>query len=133
MLRNVPLFSGLELKDLKTIGESFKEIKYSPGQVIEKEGEKGVSFFLIIEGSVEIHRGSKTLAKLGAGQFFGEMALIDSSPRSATAIAGDASTRCLVMTSWTWDSFLQTKPKIAIALVKELARRLRETDQKLSE
>jgi CRP/FNR family transcriptional regulator, cyclic AMP receptor protein len=134
MLQRVPLFSGLDTKDVRHIAESFKEMKYTPGQIIEKEGEKGVSFFLVTEGSVDIKKGTKTLAKLGPGQFFGEMSLLDSGPRSATAVASESSpTKCLAMTSWTWEAFLQTKPKISIALLKELAKRLRETDQKLSE
>jgi CRP/FNR family transcriptional regulator, cyclic AMP receptor protein len=133
MLQNVPLFAGLDKKDLKHIASSFKEKKYGANETIEKEGEKGVSLFLIKDGDVEIKRGNKTLAHLGPGQFFGEMSLLDSQPRSASAIAGGKPATCLVMNTWTWEGFLRTKPEISIALLKELARRLRETDKKLTE
>jgi CRP/FNR family transcriptional regulator, cyclic AMP receptor protein len=133
MLQNVPLFAGLEQKDLRHIAESFKEHKYEPNVVIEAEGEKGISMFLIKDGTVDIKRGGKVLANLGPGQFFGEMSLLDSQPRSASAISGSSPVTCLVMTSWAWEGFLRTKPEIAISLLREMARRLRETDKKLTE
>jgi CRP/FNR family cyclic AMP-dependent transcriptional regulator len=133
MLQNVPLFSALETKELRHIADSFKEHRYEANQVIEGEGEKGVSFFLIKDGQVWIKKGNKTLANLGPGKFFGEMALLDGKPRSATAMTGDDPATCLVITSWAWEGFLKTKPEIAIALLKEVATRLRETDKKLTE
>jgi CRP/FNR family transcriptional regulator, cyclic AMP receptor protein len=133
MLQSVPLFTGLQRKDLERIAATFKERHYKAGEMIEGEGEKGVSLFLIKDGEVTIKRGSKTLATLGPGQFFGEMSLLDSAPRSASAVTGKDPATCLVMTSWAWEGFLKTKPEIAIALLKELARRLRETDRKLTE
>src|SRR5579862_4717652 len=122
MLQKVPLFAGLQQKDLKRIAESFKERQYGPNHVIEGEGDKGVSFFLIKDGQVSIKKGNRTLATLGPGQFFGEMALLDGQPRSATAVTGDGPATCLVITSWAWDGFLKSKPEIAISLLKEVAR-----------
>jgi len=131
MLQNVPLFSALPKKELKTMSQSFVERSYPTGAIIEAEGDKGVSFYLIVEGSVNIRKGSKTIAKLSRGQFFGEMSLLDSQPRSATVEAAEP-TKCLIMTLWVWSGFLETQPKLAMSVMKELARRLRETDQKLS-
>jgi CRP-like cAMP-binding protein len=133
MLENVPLFSSLDRKELRRMAANFKERTFDTGEVIEKEGDKhGIAFYLIIEGSVEVSRGKKTIAKLASGQYFGEMALVDKQPRSATVVAIEPTT-CLLMTSWNFMAFLETDSKLAIGVVKELARRLRETDQALSE
>jgi CRP/FNR family cyclic AMP-dependent transcriptional regulator len=132
MIAQVPLFSGIEKKKLKAMAETFTERKYDTGEVIEKEGDMGVAFYLVKDGSVEIQKGKKTIAKLGRGQFFGEMALLDRQPRSASVVASEPTT-CLLMTKWNFAGFIQSQPKLALAVMRELARRLRETDQKLSE
>jgi CRP/FNR family transcriptional regulator/CRP/FNR family cyclic AMP-dependent transcriptional regulator len=80
---------------------------------------------------VNVRKGNKILAKLSRGQFFGELSLIDNQPRSAT-VESIEPTKCLIMTSWVWNGFLDTEPKLAHAVMKELARRLRDADQKLS-
>jgi CRP/FNR family transcriptional regulator, cyclic AMP receptor protein len=131
MLQNVPIFSVLPKKELKTMSQSFVERSYPLETVIESEGDKGVSFYLIVEGSVNVRKGNKTIAKLSRGQFFGELSLLDNQPRSASVVTAEP-TKCLIMTSWVWSGFLETQPKLAIAVMKELARRLREADQKLS-
>ncbi len=64
------------------------------------------------------------------GQFFGELSLLDKQPRSASIVALEH-TRCLIMTAWVWSGFLETQPKLAVPVMRELARRLREADQKL--
>jgi len=131
MLQNVPIFSGLPKKELKAMSHSFVERTYDSGTVIESEGDKGVSFYLIIDGSVNVRKGTKSIAKLSRGQFFGELSLLDKQPRSATIEAIEP-TKCLIMTAWVWSGFLETQPKLAVPVMRELARRLRETDQKLS-
>jgi len=131
MLQNVPIFSGLSKKDLKAMAQAFVERSYDTGTIIESEGDKGVSFYLIIEGSVNVLKGDKSIAKLSRGQFFGELSLLDRQPRSATIEAIEP-TKCLIMTAWVWSGFLETQPKLAVPVMRELARRLRETDQKLS-
>ncbi len=133
MLAQVPLFAGLEEKQIKSFTGSFSERSYDVGEVIEKEGDFGTAFYLITDGSVEVRRGKKLLSKLGHGEFFGEMALIDRQPRSATVIAAEPTTKCLLMTIWNFRAALETKPKLAISVMKELTRRLRQTDQALSE
>jgi CRP-like cAMP-binding protein len=132
MLESVPLFSGLGKGTIKMLASEFKERKYKPDEVIESEGDMGIAFYLITEGAVEVRKGNITLAKLGRGQFFGEMALLDRQPRSATVVASEP-TKCLLLTSWSWNALVKTEPKFALELLKELARRLRETDRALSE
>lgn len=132
MLAQVPLFAGLENKQIRSIAGSFaRERSYDAGEVIEKEGDSGVAFYLITDGSVEVHGGKKLLSKLGRGQFFGEMALIDKQPRSATVIAAEPGTKCLLMTSWNFKAALETDPKLATGVMRELARRLREATNAL--
>ncbi len=72
------------------------------------------------------------MSKLGRGQFFGEMALFDKEPRSADVAAVEETT-CLILTSWNFKSFVKVHPEVAFNLIKELVRRLRETDRTLSE
>ena len=120
MLQNVPIFSVLPKKELKTMSKSFMERSYPPGTVIEQEGDKGVSFYLIVDGTVNVRKGTKSIAKLSRGQFFGELSLIDNQPIFAT-IETIEPTKCLIMTSWVWSGFLDTQPKLAKAVMKELA------------
>jgi CRP-like cAMP-binding protein len=134
MLADVPLFAGLKGKQIKSVASAFaRERSYDPGEVIEKEGGDGVAFYLITNGSVDIRKGEKRVSKLRRGQFFGEMALIDKQPRSATVVAAEAGTKCLVMPVWNFQAAVENDPKVAMGVMRELARRLRETTSALSE
>jgi len=134
MLAQVPLFAGLKGKQIKSVASAFaRERSYGTGEVIEKEGGSGVAFYLITNGSVEVRKAEKLVSKLGRGQFFGEMALIDKQPRSATVVSAEAGTKCLVMPVWNFKAAVETDPKVAMGVMKELARRLRETTNALTE
>ena len=132
MLSRVPLFASLGGKQIKTIASSFaRERSYKPGDVIEKEGDSGIAFYLITDGGVEIRGGSKVLSRLSRGQFFGEMALIDKQPRSASVIAAGEGTKCLIMPSWNFRAALENDPKLAIGILRELSSRLRDATNAL--
>jgi CRP/FNR family transcriptional regulator, cyclic AMP receptor protein len=131
-LGKVPLFSGLSKKALKDLINESREVSYPAGKVILKEGEPSVVFHLILDGKVEIKKKNKTVAKLEKGQFFGEMGLIERGPRTADVVAIEP-TRCLAMTAWNWQAYLQTEPSVALEVMKVLARRLRETNNALIE
>src|SRR5437667_223706 len=134
MLAGVPLFAGLKGKQVRSVASAFaRERSYDAGEVIEKEGGSAVAFYLITSGSVEGPKGEKLVSRLGRGQFFGEMALIDKQLRSATVVSAEPSTRCLVMPVWNFRATIETDPKIAMGVMKELARRLRETTNALTE
>ena len=134
MLSGVPLFAGLKGKQLKSVASAFaKERSYDSGEVIEKEGGSAVAFYLITGGSVEIRKGEKLVTRLGRGQFFGEMALIDKQPRSATVVSAESGTKALVMPIWNFKAAVANDPTVAMSVMKELARRLRETTNALTE
>jgi CRP/FNR family transcriptional regulator, cyclic AMP receptor protein len=134
MLAGVPLFAGLKGKQLKSIASAFaKERSYKEGEVIEKEGGSAVAFYLITGGSVQVRKGDQMVSKLGKGQFFGEMALIDNQPRSATVVSAESGTKALVMPLWNFKAAITNDPKVAMGVMKELARRLRETTNALTE
>jgi len=132
MLEKASLWSGLDRKDLKFIVKLSKERKYETGDVIVQKGEGGVGFYLILDGSVEIRSNGTTLSKLGSGQFFGEMSVIDNQPRSANVIAIEPS-RCLILSAWSFNALISEHPKIALKILQEFVRRLRNTNKALSD
>ncbi len=133
LLKQVPLFSQLGDKHLQAIARSARELKFPAGKPIVKEGEQSnVGFYLILDGQVEVRRGGQVLAKLGSGQFFGEMSVLDGQPRSADVYAV-SDTTCLALTSWDIKGLTTTYPEIAMGIISELARRLRQTSMQLSE
>jgi CRP/FNR family transcriptional regulator, cyclic AMP receptor protein len=81
---------------------------------------------------VEIRSKGTTLSKLGAGQFFGEMSVVDNQPRSADVVAIESS-RCLVLTAWSFNALISEHPKIALKLLQEFVRRLRDTNKALTD
>jgi CRP-like cAMP-binding protein len=124
LLKSVPLFSSLGSKHLKTLAGSASQMTYKPGDVIVKEGQKGVGFFLIADGQVTIDKGGKTVASLGPGKFFGEMALLDEEPRTAN-VRATTPTRCLVVSPWEFWASVGHDPEVLRVLLKETVRRLR--------
>lgn len=131
-LRRVPLFASLKTDRLKNVIAVSVERKYKAGDLIEKEGNMGIAFYLVVEGRIEIRRKNRVLATLGKGHFFGEMSLLDNQPRSADVVALE-DTRCLVMTSWSWKGLMKSNPELAPAMLRVLAGRLRETNKALTE
>jgi CRP/FNR family cyclic AMP-dependent transcriptional regulator len=132
MLEKTSLWSGLSKRDLKAIAKLSKERSYEPGETIVRKGEGGVGFYLIIEGAVDIKSDGKTLTKLGPGQFFGEMSVLDNQPRSADVVVVEP-TRCLTLSAWSFNAMISENPKIALRMLQEFVRRLRNTNKALSE
>ena len=129
---SVPIFSALDSKELEAIAKAGKQQSYGAGQNIVEQGATGVGFFFVLDGDVEVRQKGKTLAKLGKGQFFGEMALIDGQPRTADVVAVGP-TECFALSAWSFASLVKTEPKIALGVMKELVKRLRETDKILTQ
>lgn len=131
LLKKTPLFSRVSDKGLKAIAKLATEKTFKKGTPIVSEGAPGTGFYLILSGSAEVVRKGEKIATLKSGAFFGEMALFDGAPRSADVIA-TADTTCLVLTLWVIKSVIAVNPNVALAMLAELARRLRETDQSVS-
>ena len=111
-------------KKKKVMASSGKELSYKSGDKIVEEGVKGLGFYLILDGSVDVRKGSKVLSKLGKGQYFGEMSLIDGSPRSADVVATSPTT-CWVLSSWSFEALVKAHPEVALVMLKETVKRLR--------
>jgi CRP/FNR family cyclic AMP-dependent transcriptional regulator len=124
ILRKAPLWSGLTEKELKVVARSFRELKYDTGVVIVRKGEAGVGFYLIADGTVEVRSDGRVLSKLGPGQYFGEMSILDGQPRSADVVTLEP-VRCLALTPWSFKSLVSEHPKMALKLLQESVRRLR--------
>jgi CRP/FNR family cyclic AMP-dependent transcriptional regulator len=139
VLKKVPLFAGLNSAQLAKVAAITSERKFARGETIFKEGDSGSEFFVLIEGAVRISKhvqgiGEEALAILEPGAYFGEMALVDDTPRSADAIAHSACTLRVVQRD-ALDALMFTDKDIAYVLlwtfVRTLAVRLRETNEKI--
>ncbi len=128
MLGSVPLFSGLDKKDLEAIADIGKEVTFETGKTIMEQGEPGIGFLLILEGKAEVRKKGKPVVTLGPGDFFGEMGVIDDKPRSADVVA-KGPTRCFGVTEWSFTPMLRSNPSIAIEIIRELVRRLRQFEE----
>jgi CRP-like cAMP-binding protein len=127
-LRRVRLFQELDDHTLREIGNAAVEQRWEAGQEIVREGDTGVGMFIVRSGKVEIvqeHAGkSEKVRELGPGDVFGEMALLDEFPRSATVRAIEPTT-CLGITRWHFRGILESHPQIALKLLPILTKRLR--------
>ncbi len=124
-LERVPLFAGVDRRALKRLAGSMTERRFPAGAEVVTEGELGLAFFVIAEGQATVAVGGQERRQLGAGDSFGEIALLDDGPRTAT-ITADTDLVCLGMTPWVFKPFLEQHPDVAWILLRTLARRLRE-------
>jgi CRP-like cAMP-binding protein len=124
LLRNVALFSGITGRALGTIAAQAEAIELAAGQYIVRQGQVGTGFYLVASGRARVVRGGETLARLGPGDFFGELSVLDQMPRMAHVIA-DEPTTCLALASWNFTKLLERHPKITLSILREVARRLR--------
>ena len=123
LLQGVPLFETLDRRELRDVAQSLKERTFNPGDAIAVEGEGGVGFFLIQEGEASVTVGGEERGKLRAGDYFGEIALIAGSDRTAT-VKADTELRCLGMTFWDFRPLVESNPQIAWKLLQSLAKKL---------
>ncbi len=134
-LRNVPIFTALSDSDLNMIASKMVSRDYEKGQMILLEESTGETFFIITSGTVKVTRLSDDgreviLALLGESDFFGEMSLLDGEGRSANIVANEDA-EVMTLSRRDFLEYLETYPKIAIALLEELAVRIRKSDQQI--
>jgi CRP-like cAMP-binding protein len=123
-LSGVSLFSGCSRRELQTIARSAKEVAHPDGRVLVKEGDRGIGFFLIVEGTAKVTVHGRTRAKLGRGDYFGEIALLDQGTRTATVTA-TSPVKLLGITAWVFRGLIQEHPTIALKMLEIVAARLR--------
>lgn len=124
LLRAVALFDGIGPDGLAMVAEHAVEVDFADGRSIVRQGEVGTGFFLVTSGAARVVRDGTTIAEYGPGDFFGELSLLDGGPRIASVVA-TAPTTCLAIASWEFEALLESQPRLAIAILKGVAGRLR--------
>lgn len=135
LLNKVPLFKGLESDELERIASASESVSFRPGQVIVEIGDPGKALFLIVEGSVQVLYPARTsdfeLARLGPGEFFGEMALLNDKPRSAT-VKAMGEVRALKLDKDGFRRIILDTPRVALKVLEVLSFRIRTADEQIS-
>jgi CRP-like cAMP-binding protein len=124
LLRHVRLFENVENKELERIAASFKERTFNAGDVIAAEGSSGIGFFVIESGAAKATHGDLVIAELGPGASFGEVALIDEGPRSATVTA-ETELKCWGLSAWEFRPLAETNATVAWNLARIVASYVR--------
>jgi CRP/FNR family transcriptional regulator, cyclic AMP receptor protein len=134
LLRQIELFQGVDIPELHLISQQMTEQVYDAGAVVFHEGDMGDRLFVILTGTMRVYveREGKaiTYALMRAGECFGEMALIEDAPRSAT-IRAEAPAHCLTLSKQGFLNLIQHHPQIALTIMKSLCQRLRHTNELL--
>jgi CRP/FNR family transcriptional regulator, cyclic AMP receptor protein len=121
LLKRVPIFGGLEDRELQRIAASMKQRTFSAGDTVTTEGQGGVGFFVIEDGEAKVTIHGDERRRLGPGDYFGEVALLTDRPRTAT-ITAESDLRCYGMTSWDFKPLVETHGSIAWKLLQAMAK-----------
>ena len=129
-LAKVPLLDGCEEGILDTIAAATTEFEFADGQSIVQQGQVGNGLYVVVTGAARIVQGHDELIRLGPGDFFGELSVIDQQPRTASAFAVGA-TACLALASWDLMPILEREPALTLNLLRSVVGRLRHADMQL--
>ena len=129
VLAKVPLFSMLSKKDLEGLASQAHDRTFPAGAVLSEEGETGVTFGVIVAGRATVSAHGQPVRTLGPGDYFGEMALIDHSYRSAR-ITAETELHCLLFVTWVFRPFALEHPESAWALLEIMVQRVREAESR---
>jgi len=137
LLRSTPLFEGLTADDLQVLAASVKPKPFKAGQMIFNQGDVGTEMYIVASGHVNIHLPGDasrrvSLKDIASGEYFGELALFDDKPRSASALATTDAT-LLELSRATLSGYLERRPRAAMAILRTMSERLRETNALLSQ
>lgn len=130
-VRGVPLFAELRDDFLIRLATVMDELTFAPHQAIFRQGEKGQSLYILVSGRVKVHIGDRTLIELPQGSCFGEMAVFDAEPRSASITTLERC-ECLLLTQQQLYEAVDEMPGIAVNLIRLLSRRIRDLNQALN-
>ena len=128
-LAQVGMFSSLNKKELAMVARASDVVSVAPGTEIVREGDFGHEFYLLLQGTATVRRAGRKVAQLGEGDYFGELALLDRGPRSATVVS-DGDCEILVIGQREFVVVLDQVPAVARKLLASMAARLREADRK---
>jgi len=131
VLQELPLFAGVPKRHVRKIAGVATEARFGAGSRIVRQGEPGNAFFVVLDGEASVVRPGLPSISLGPGDSFGEMALLDGGPRSATVVA-KTDVLCLRLARAAFTKMLKSEPEIALALLAELSRKLRLAELKAS-
>jgi CRP/FNR family transcriptional regulator len=123
-LKKVPLFAGLDNKELSQIASGMRERRFKAGDAVTQEGQRGVGFFVVEEGEAAVNVGGEERGVVGPGDYFGEIALINESPRTATLTAR-TDMLCYGMTPWEFRPLVESNSAIAWKLLTAMAEKMR--------
>jgi CRP/FNR family transcriptional regulator, cyclic AMP receptor protein len=121
LLQRVPLFEDLDRRELDRVAATMKQRTFRAGDTVTTEGRGGVGFFVIEDGEANVSVGGENRRTLGPGDYFGEVALLTDSPRTAT-ITAETDLRCYGMTSWDFKPLVETHSTIAWKLLQVMAK-----------
>jgi CRP-like cAMP-binding protein len=121
LLQRVPIFSDLDRKELERIAASMKQRTFQAGDNVTTEGQSGVGFFVIEDGEAKVSIGGEDRRRLGPGDYFGEVALLNESARTAT-ITAETDLRCYGLTAWEFRPLVETHGSIAWKLLQAMSK-----------
>ncbi|HEY6606933.1 MAG TPA: cyclic nucleotide-binding domain-containing protein [Gaiellaceae bacterium] len=121
LLKRVPIFSDLDGKELERIAGSMKQRTFNAGDTVTAEGQTGIGFFVIDSGEAKVTVGGEERRRLGPGDYFGEVALLNETTRTAT-ITAETELRCYGMTSWEFRPLVETHGSIAWKLLQAMSK-----------
>lgn len=128
-LKGVDLFKSIPSEELSSIAQITDEIEYTKDEQVFAEGEQGDAMYLIVDGQVKVHSGDHVFAELGTRQVFGEMAILDAEPRSAS-ITSMSDLTLLKIRREDFTEILAEKPEISQGIIQVLTHRLREANKR---
>ena len=128
-LANIPLFAGCSTKQLSQVRSQLNETTVASGKTLVRQGSTGYECFVIVDGHATVSIDDQVISRLGPGDYFGELALLDRRPRSATVTATTDLT-VMVLTQREFSSLLNIVPGLALKLLENLAVRLREANRR---
>ena len=128
LLAGARLFDGVDADGMERIAAVAVQVDFPANHVIARQGEIGTGFFVIVSGSVRVVRDGTVVARLGAGEFFGELSVLDQMPRNAT-VAAEEATSCLALAAWDFEKILLDEPALTLAILRGVAMRLREVSE----
>jgi CRP-like cAMP-binding protein len=122
-IRAVPLFARASKSELAEVAKLADEIDFGPGKELIREGETGREFFVLLDGTADVRRNGRKIRTLGPGDFFGEIALVANTPRTATVVTS-SEVELLVITARSFKMLLDHQPQLANKVLTALAERL---------